>query len=164
MLWAMAPLSVHPDTPAATMAVAAFLDACRSANTRAAYQADLAQLAAWCREGGTVDLLSINTEDVALYRTACERAGASPATVARRLSTIASFSTFAAANGAQPTLTAESVIERPSVESASSAELLSDADVDALLRAAERTGPRVSVLVRLLTLDGLKLGEVIRAD
>src|SRR5438046_3915889 len=164
MLWVMARPSVHPETPAATMAVAAFLDACRSANTRAAYHADLAQLAAWCRQGGTVDLLSINSSDVARYRTACELAGAAPATVARRLSTIASFSTFAAANGAQPALTAESVIERPTVESGSSAELLSDADAEALLRAADRTGPRVAALVRLLMLDGLKVGEVIRAD
>src|SRR5690348_8083051 len=101
MLWAMAHRSVDPEAPAAIVAVAAFLDACRSANTRAAYRADLAQLAAWCREGGTVDLLSVDTGDVARYRTACELAGAAPATVARRLSTIASFSAFAAANGAQ---------------------------------------------------------------
>jgi len=160
----MAHRSVDPETPAATMAVAAFLDACRSSNTRAAYQADLAQLATWCREVGTVDLLSIDTVDVARYRTACELAGAAPATVARRLSAIASFSTFAAANGARPALTAESVIERPHVESASSAEVLGDADSDALLQAADRTGPRLSVLVRLLMLDGLKVGEVIRAD
>ena len=156
--------SVEPDTPAVTLAVAAFLEACRSANTRAAYQTDLAQLAAWCREDGTVDLLSIDTGDVARYRTACELAGAAPATVARRLSTIASFSTFAAANGSRPTLTSESVIERPSVESVSSAELLSEADAEALLNAADRTGPRVAALARLLMLDGLKAGEVIRAD
>src|SRR6185437_9125518 len=61
MLLAMAHPRAEPDATAATMAVAAFLDDCRSANTRAAYQADLAQLAAWCREGGTVDLLSIDS-------------------------------------------------------------------------------------------------------
>ena len=164
MLLVMAHRPVESDATAATMAVAAFLDACRSANTRAAYQADLAQLAAWCREGGTVDLLTINSSDVARYRMACELAGAAPATVARRLSTITSFSAFAAANGAQPVLTAEPAIERPSIESASSAEPFSDAEAEALLGAADRTGPRVSVLVRLLMLDGLKVGEVIRAD
>src|SRR5690348_4536148 len=102
MLLAMAYRPVDPETTAATQAVAAFLETCRSANTRAAYRTDLAQLAAWCREGGTLDLLSIDSADVARYRTACELAGAAPATVARRLSTIASFSAFAAANGAQP--------------------------------------------------------------
>src|ERR1051325_10433228 len=131
-----------PETPAATTAVAAFLDACRSANTRAAYQTDLAQLAAWCGESGTLDLLGIDSADVARYRTACELAGAAPATIARRLSTISSFSAFAAANGARPALTAESVVQRPSVETASSAELLSDADAEALVEAADRLGPR----------------------
>lgn len=164
MLLAMAYRPVDPETTAATMAVAAFLETCRSANTRAAYHADLAQLAAWCRESGMLDLLSIDTADVARYRTTCELAGAAPATVARRLSTIASFSAFAAANGAQPALTAEAVVERPSVESASSAELLSDANAAAMLSAADQSGTRVAALVRLLLLDGLKVGEVIRAD
>jgi site-specific recombinase XerD len=164
MLVAMAPRPVAHETPAASLAVAAFLDACRCANTRAAYQADLAQIAAWCREGGTLDLLSIDTDDVARYRTACELAGAAPATVARRLSTVSSVSAFASANGARPVLRPEAVVERPSIESTSSTELLDDADADALLRAADETGPRAAALLRLLLLDGLKVGEVIRAD
>jgi integrase/recombinase XerC len=152
------------ETTAATIAVAAFLDACRSTNTRAAYRADLAQLAAWCREDGTLDLLSVDSADVARFRTACELAGAAPATVARRLSTISSFSAFAAASGARPVLTAAAEVDRPSVDSASSTELFSDADAEALLSAADRTGSRAAALVRLLLLDGLKVGEVIRAD
>ena len=151
-------------TTAATMAVAAFLDACRSANTRAAYRTDLAQLATWCRAGGTLDLLTVDAADVARYRTACELAGVAPATVARRLSTISSFSAFAAANGANPALTAEAEVARPSVDSTSSTEIFSDADADALLNAADRTGSRAAALLRLLLLDGLKVGEAIRAD
>jgi site-specific recombinase XerD len=160
----MADPPVETETTAATMAVAAFLEACRSANTRAAYQTDLAQLAAWCRDGGALDLLSIDTADVARYRTACEMAGAAPATVARRLSTISSFSAFAAANGAQPALGRDADLDRPSVESTSPTELLSDADAEALVAAADRIGARAAALVRLLLLDGLKVGEVIRAD
>ena len=157
---------VNPDPSEAgvSLAVAGFLDACRSTNTRSAYRTDLSHLAAWCRNHGTLDLLTITAADVARYRTACELAGASPATVARRLSALTSFGAYAAANGSEPALTAETEIARPSVDSSSSAELLTDADADALLAAADRLGRRCAVLIRLLMLDGCKVGEVIRAD
>jgi site-specific recombinase XerD len=146
------------------LAVAGFLDACRSANTRDAYRADLSHLAAWCRDLGSLDLLTIDAADVARYRTECELAGASAATVARRLSAITSFGAYAAAHGTRSALAADTEITRPSVESSSTAEILSDADADALLAAADRISRRSAVLIRLLMLDGLKVGEVIRAD
>jgi site-specific recombinase XerD len=164
MLGAMVPSPRDAQATAVTVAVAAFLDTCRAANTRAAYQADLAQLEAWCRENGALDLLSVDAADVARFRTACELAGASPATVARRLSTISSFRAFAAASGARPALEADVAVDRPSVASGSSTELLGDGEAEALLDAADRTGPRAAVVVRLLLLDGLKVGELIRAD
>ena len=145
-----------------TLAVAGFLDGCRSSNTRAAYGADLAHIAAWCRSRGTLDLLTLDVDDVARYRTACELAGASPATVARRISTISSFGTYAVARGAA--LGADAEIARPTVESESTASLLSDADAEAILAAADRISRRSALLVRLLMLDGLKVGDVIRAD
>ena len=144
---------------AETLAIARFLDACRSSNTRAAYGADLAHVAAWCRSRGTLDLLTLDVDDVARYRTACELAGASPATVARRISTISSF--VAARGGA---LGADAEIARPTVESESTAALLSDVDAGALLAAADRRSRRSALLIRLLMLDGLKVGDVIRAD
>jgi len=156
-----------PDGPGmshVTLAIAGFLDACRSSNTRDAYRADLGHLAAWCRDRGTLDLLTIDAADVARYRTECELAGASAATVARRLSAITSFGAHAAANGADSALSANSEIERPTVEPSSTAELLTDADADALLAAADRISRRSAVLIRLLMLDGCKVGEVIRAD
>ena len=153
-----------PRTSAVTLAVAGFLDTCRSSNTRVAYQADLGHLEAWCRDDEPLDLLTIDAADLARYRTACEAAGASPATVARRLSAVTSFGAFAAAHGAAPALTGETSIARPTVESESTADLVSDADSDALLAAADRIGKRSAVLMRLLMLDGLKVGEVIRAD
>jgi integrase/recombinase XerD len=153
-----------PGASTVTLAVAGFLDACRSSNTRDAYRADLGHLAAWCRDRGTLDLLTIDAADVARYRTECELAGASAATVARRLSAITSFGAYAAANGAQSALAADTEVERPTLESSSTAEILSDADADALVTAADRIGPRSAVLIRLLMLDGLKVGEVIRAD
>jgi site-specific recombinase XerD len=157
---------VAPDPQAAkvTLAIAGFLETCRSSNTRTAYRADLGHVAAWCRHREALDLLKIDVVDVARYRTECELDGASPATVARRLSALTSFGAYAAANGGEPALTARTQIARPTVESSSSAELLTDADADVLLAAADRLGPRSAVLIRLLMLDGCKVGEVIRAD
>jgi integrase/recombinase XerD len=153
-----------PNTARVTLAIAGFLDACRSSNTRSAYRTDLRHVAAWCRGREALDLLTIDAADVVRYRTECELAGASPATVARRLSALTSFGAYAAANGGAPALTADSEIARPTVESSSSAELLTDGDAEVLLAAADRIGRRAAVLIRLLMLDGLKVGEVIRAD
>src|SRR4051794_18381034 len=147
-----------------TMAIAAFLEECRSSNTRDAYRADLGHLAAWCRDSGTLNLLTVDAAAVARYRTECELAGASAATVARRLSAIRSFGAYAVASGTASALGAETEIERPTLESSSTAELLTDVDADALLAASDRISRRSAVLIRLLMLDGLKVGEVIRAD
>jgi integrase/recombinase XerD len=155
---------VGPESSRVTFAVAGFLDTCRSSNTRAAYGADLAHLAGWCRKTGTLDLLTVDADDIARYRTACEVAGASPATVARRLSTITSFGAFAAATGAEPALTGDQKLARPTVADASTAEVLGEAEAAAVLAAADQIGPRSAAVVRLLMLDGLKLGEVIGAD
>ena len=147
-----------------TLAVAGFLQTRRSVNTEAAYRLDLRHLAAWCADGGAVDLLTISAADLARYRTACELAGASPATVARRLSAMTSFGSYAAEQGLEPALGTAPDLERPPLESASTADVISDADADALLRAADEIGTRSGALIRLLMLDGLKVGEVIRAD
>jgi integrase/recombinase XerD len=152
------------ETAQLTVVASAFLDACRSSNTRSAYEADLATLAAWCRDQGSLNLLTVDVADLARYRTACELAGASPATVARRLSAMASFAAFASSMGESPALAPGATIDRPALESRSTATLLADADADALLGAAERLGARAGALIRLLMLDGLKVGEVIRAD
>jgi site-specific recombinase XerD len=155
--------SEQPDATLA-LAVAGFLDSCRSANTQAAYRTDLAHLAAWCRGRGKLDLLTVDAADIARYRTECESSGASPATVARRLCAIASFSAYTAAHGDVAVTLAEGNIARPTLAATSSAELLSDHDADALLASADDAGPRAAVAIRLLMLDGLKVGEVIRAD
>src|SRR5205814_7239736 len=102
----MVRMPADPGTSTVTLAVAGFLDSCRLSNTRDAYRADLGHLAAWCRGRGTLDLLTMNAADVARYRTECELAGASAATVARRLSAITSFGAYAAANGTKSALTA----------------------------------------------------------
>ena len=152
------------DSSALTLAVAEFLQTCRSANTEAAYRLDLEHFAKWCATGDALNLLTIAAEDLARYRSACELAGASPATVARRLSAIVSFSGYATERGLAPALADSSHVERPTVEPASTADELSDAEADALLEAADRESRRAAAMIRLLMLDGLKVGEAIRAD
>jgi integrase/recombinase XerD len=145
----------------ATLAVAAWLDTCRSSNTRAAYRSDLTQFAVWCQGAGDVDLLAASADDIARYRTACEMAGAAPSTVARRLSAIASF---AAHTGRGTAREAVPKTARPAVEPSSTADPLTDYQADTLLEAADRLDSRHGALVRLLMLDGLKVGEAVAAD
>jgi integrase/recombinase XerD len=149
---------------ALTLAVAGFLETCRSANTAAAYRTDLRHFAAWCAGGETLNLLTVDAADVARYRTQCELDGASAATVARRLSAIMSFAGYAAEHGLAPELSGGSSVERPTPEPVNTAHALSDADAQALLEAADESSERSGVLIRLLMLDGLKVGEVIAAD
>jgi integrase len=143
-----------------TVAVAAWLETCRSANTRAAYRSDLSQFAIWCQGAGRVDLLTVGADDVARYRTACEVAGAAPSTVARRLSAIASFAAHTGAGTAREALPR---IARPAVEPSGAAALTTDEAV-ALLDAADRIDARHGALIRLLMLDGMKVGEAVAAD
>jgi integrase/recombinase XerD len=149
---------------ALTLAVAGFLQECRSVHTEAAYRADLQHFAAWCATNKRLNLLTADAADIARYRTACELEGAGAATVARRLSAIVSFNGYATDHGLQPALATDFSVERPTLERASTADILSDADATALLDAADEIGPRAGVLIRLLMLDGLKVGEVTRAD
>jgi site-specific recombinase XerD len=155
----------RPDTSTTVaMAVAGFLETCRSPHTEGAYRTDLRHLAAWCANGEAIDLLTIDAEDLARYRVACESAGAAPATIARRLSAITSFATYATEQGLMPALTSDANVERPTLEPASTADGLTDAEANALLVAADEMSKRAGALIRLLMLDGLKVGEVIRAD
>src|SRR3954466_8705558 len=100
-------VQMHPDRGTLKVTLTAFLDACRSSNTRDAYRTDLSHLAAWCQDRGALNLLTIDAAEVALYRTECELTGVSAATVARRLSALTSFSAYAAANGVQSTLSGD---------------------------------------------------------
>ncbi len=141
---------------------ASWLDSYESPNTRAAYRADLAAFSRWCADRRTLPL-DVSTQDVAAYLAATQATGNSPATSARRRSALASF--FAFAQGAE--LVASNPVS--SVLLAAPAEpsatvVLDDHDAAALLRASDRLGPKPAALVRLLMLDGLKLGEVLEAD
>lgn len=139
---------------------AAWLASFESTHTRAAYGADLDHFFRWA---GTecVNLLALGEDDVRRYRAACEAEGAGPSAVARRLSAVASFGAFSHERG---TGLAAPRIERPALPARSTTMLLTDDDARALLAAADQMNQRSAALVRLLMLDGLKVGEVVTAD
>jgi integrase/recombinase XerD len=135
----------------------------RSPNTQAAYRADLGRFARWCAERG-IDALAPSAGDVERYRRACEATGSRPASVARRLSAVGSFLRYAAAHGSPGASDAFSDLARPDTRDDSATRALSEHDAAALLEAADALHPKAALLVRLLMLDGLKVGEAVRAD
>lgn len=140
--------------------VQAWLAGLRSTNTRAAYRSDLARFTAWCAEHD-VDPMAADGRTLRRYRTAVERSGVSTATTARRLSAIASFGAFATERGATSGF---ADVARPTVTPRREVDVLGDSDAAAMLRAADDLAARDALLVRLLMLDGLKVGEAAAAD
>jgi integrase/recombinase XerD len=140
--------------------VAAWLEHYESPHTRVAYAADVEHFRQWAR-AEDVNPFAIAENDLRRYRALCEAEGSGPATVARRLSAIASFGAFSHARG---TGLATPRIERPTLPASSTTESLSDDDAAALLAAADQMNARSAVLVRLLMLDGLKVGQAVTAD
>jgi integrase/recombinase XerD len=145
------------------LVIDAWVSTLRAANTRAAYRSDLAQYARWCA-AHAVDPLRPSPAAMRRYRTACERDGARLASVARRLSAVGSFLRYADRHGAPGASDALADLERPDAGATSSTRVLTAADAGALLDAADTLHPKAALLVRLLMLDGLKVGEAVGAD
>lgn len=133
----------------------AWLDGYGSANTRAAYRRDIDDFVAWCESTGRVPL-EATAKDIDRYRDACLRGGASTATVARRLSGVASF--FRHVGGDNPV----EDVERPVADPPD--DVLDTTEVDDLLGAAEALGTKAAALLSLLALDGMKLGDALALD
>jgi integrase/recombinase XerD len=148
-----------PDDRLPTL-LASWLAGYASPNTRAAYAADLRHFTAWCTDC-RLDPLATDADDVAGYRRACEQAGARSPTVARRLSAITSFRSFASTTGAADPY---APVARPEVAAPRDRAALADAEIASLLRSADAVADRSGVLLRLLVLDGLRVGEAARAD
>lgn len=140
---------------------AAFAGRQRSRNTQTAYQADLDGFGDWC-DAHDADPVAATAEQVADYRTACEADGASPATIARRLSTLSSFFAYAVNVGSiDSSPVAHTARPQPG---ASATTELTAAQIAAVLAASSELGGKTEVLVDLLLRDGVKLGEALAAD
>jgi site-specific recombinase XerD len=142
--------------------VRTWLGALESARTQEAYGRDVAAFTRWCAANGH-DLLRVGVAEVSDYRDDCGDEGVRPATVARRLSALASFYDHAAVArvvGRNPV----DHVARP-VASPEKAETgLDEQEAAALMTAAQALGPKVFVLVALLLLEGLKLAEALALD
>lgn len=141
--------------------VASWLTTYRSDNTRDAYERDMVAFARWCAETGRSALKATPT-DLDAYRDESLDAGASAATVTRRLSGLASFFRYAASVGALDGNPVDEV-ERPDAD-ASAPATLDDDELADLVEAADELGPKTAALVALLALEGMKLGEALAID
>jgi integrase/recombinase XerD len=140
----------------------AFLAGYSSERTRAAYRADLADFLAWCAAHGA-DPLAVDRSQVALYARGLEDAGRAPATVARRLSTLAGFYEYAVVEGILD-LSPVAHLRRPRVGEDSPTLGLDRGELRQLLEAAAAAGTRDHALVCLLALQGLRVSEACDAD
>lgn len=132
--------------------------------TRECYRRDLRHFGRFLNQhAGGVDPLDVRRAHVDLYVRVQEDAAVAPATVARRLSALSGFYTYA--------LDEELIersplgrVRRPRVPDESTRLGVDRADVRALLAAAEASSPRDHALVALLCLNGLRISEALAAD
>jgi integrase/recombinase XerD len=142
--------------------VAGWLLGFASAHTRAAYGRDVRRWLSFCSEHDA-EPLKARRGHVDAWARLLEAEGASPATVARRLAAVSSWYSWLVGEGivaASPL----AHVRRPKV-SDDSTTLGPDRDeARALLNAATALGPKCEAVISLLLLNGLRVGEVVRAD
>ena len=141
--------------------VAGFL-AGYSGRTREAYTLDVRQFYRWCDDHG-LGLFDITRTHIELYARELEELGRAPATIGRRLSTLAGLYRYAAE---------EAVIEhspavhvrRPRLDYESHAVGLDRNELGAFLVAAGVSSPQDHALCSVLALNGLRISEALGAD
>jgi site-specific recombinase XerD len=139
---------------------AAWLTTYTSANTRAAYGADLRAFLSWCAAQARTPFGAAG-DVVDDYRAERQASGVSNATIARQLSALRAFYSTAERLGAL----AESPFEpRPVAAADESSTAVMDDDEIGRLRATVAGDPRLSVLVELLLSEGLRLSEALAID
>ena len=130
--------------------------------TREAYALDLRQFTAWCR-ARSLDLFAVRRPDIESFARDLEARGRAPATVTRRLSTIAGFYKYAVEEELLDHSPAAHV-RRPRVDYESHAVGLDRNELGALLVAAGLGPPCEHALISLLALNGLRVSEATSAD
>ncbi|MGQ9365611.1 site-specific tyrosine recombinase XerD [Azospirillum sp. ST 5-10] len=135
-----------------------------AANTREAYDRDLADVALWLAQRGT-PLEDASSEDLRAYLDHLVRSGAAPAprTVARRLSALRQFFRFLVSEGRRSD-DPSSVLDSPR-QGRPLPKILSEAEVLALIDAAHRRGGpegmRLVALLEILYATGLRVSELV---
>lgn len=134
-----------------------------SGNTRGSYRRDLAAWFSWCADRFLDPLEVVRAHVDGWARQLEEIGGYSPASVARRLSTLAGFYRYASNEGviARNPLAG---VRRPRVATESTSTGLDKDELHALIDRACQDGPRSHVLVLLLGLNGLRITEALSID
>jgi len=130
--------------------------------TRDAYGADLRDFFTWCDAVGVEPLAATRAHIDAYVRGCGEIDQLAPASVARRLSAISGFYSYAESED----LIARNPVahvRRPKVGTETTSTGLSVEELRSLLLAAEADGPRTHALVLLLGLNGLRISEALSA-
>lgn len=143
--------------------VDAWLAAQVRANTEAAYRRDIGAYIAWCDLRG-VDALAPSRVDVDRYRQHLDTRHLAPASVARKLATLASFyrhgyAEFPHLVPGDPMVR----VRRPRVANESTTSGLDLDEARAVLDAADRAGGRDAAVVRLLMHTALRVSELCGA-
>ena len=143
------------------LAVAGFL-AGYGGSTRVSYATDLRLFAAWCHEA-KLNLFTVRRAHLELYGRWLEETGRMRSTVARRLSTLASFYKYAEQEDLvdrNPALN----VRRPKVDYESRTLGLDRNELGAFLVQAGVGSARDHALASLLALNGLRISEALGAD
>ncbi len=143
------------------MVVAGFL-AGYTANTLMAYQQDLRIFVSWCRKR-ELPLLEVRRAQIELFARFQEAAGMARATIARRLSTVASFYRYCVEEeliGLSPAVN----VRRPKVRPESTMTGLDRNELGMFLVEAGLSNTRDHALACLLALNGLRVSEALGAD
>ncbi|MEA2641533.1 MAG: integrase/recombinase XerD [Chloroflexota bacterium] len=131
--------------------------------TASAYLRDLAEYARWCAVSGLAPLAA-DRADLDLYTRHLRAArGLSPATVGRRLSTLAGYFRRAVEDG-EVERTPMQHIRRPRPGRRSASTGLSASELRALLTGAAADSDRSHALVLLLAFTGIRISEALGAN
>lgn len=136
-----------------------FLVSKQNLNTRAAYARDLSQLMTWCASY-RVELLDLKRPHLDLYREALGSDRLSPASIARKLSSISAYFDYAVKARVVEDNPAASV-ERPTVSEDTPRTGLSQSEALALIEAARKAGRAPAALVALTLLACLRVSEAL---
>lgn len=147
----------------AVEAVSAFLGGYAAASTRAAYSSDLKLWICHCDDRRIDPLSGVSRTDIERYARGIERDGLAPATVGRRVGSIAAFYRWCADEqliGHSPAVN----LRRPKRPTEPPRQGMSRTELKDWLDAAEAEGGQTYALACLLAIDALRIGEVCRAD
>ena len=150
-------------TPTARDVEAAFLLSYLASHTRRAYASDLGEWFAFC-QAISVDPLIVSRAHVDSWaRKLAEIDGRTPATVARKLSALSGYYSYALTEDviARNPVAA---VRRPKVGSDTQSTGLDRDELASLIAAARNDGPRTHALTLLLALNGLRIAEALEAD